>query len=83
MASNEEIQAIIGEAVTNEGFRSQLLEDPVAAVRDFGYELTEEQVEQLVNLDKGEIEGLLSDVEERLSKAGSPSAVVGVSVSWP
>lgn len=83
MASTEQIQNIIGEAITNEGFRARLLEDPAAAVHEFGYELSDEQVNQLVNLDKTEIEGLLTDVEERLSKAGSPSAVVGVSVSWP
>ncbi|MEW5985240.1 MAG: Franean1_4349 family RiPP [Chloroflexota bacterium] len=83
MASTEQIQNIIGEAITNEEFRSRLIEDPAAAVREYGYELSEDQVNQLVNLDKEEIEGLLSDVEERLSKAGSPSAVVSVGVSWP
>lgn len=83
MSSTEQIQNIIGEAVSNEEFRAKLIEDPVTAVREHGYELTDEQVEQLTNLDKSEIEGLLTDVEERLSKAGNPAAVVSVGVSWP
>lgn len=77
MASQNDIQEIISEAVTNEAFRQQLLEDPQAAVEAAGYSLTEEQLTELGNFNSDQLEELIVDVEERTSKG------VGVEVSWP
>ena len=77
MASHSDIQSIISEAVTNEAFRTQLLEDPRAAVTTAGYDLTDEQLNELSSFDATQLEELLVDVEDRASKG------VGVEVSWP
>ena len=77
MASQSDIQAIISEAVTNESFRHQLLEDPQATVEAAGYNLTDEQLNELGSFSSDQLEELIVDVEERTSKG------VGVEVSWP
>ena len=77
MASQSDIQAIISEAVTNETFRQQLLDDPQAAVAAAGYSLTDEQLGELGSFSSEQLEELIVDVEDRTSKG------VGVEVSWP
>jgi len=77
MASESEIQAIISEAVTNETFRQQLIDDPQTAVASAGYNLTDEQLSELGSFTSEQLEELIVDVEERASKS------VGVEVSWP
>jgi len=77
MASESEIQAIISEAVTNETFRQQLIDDPQTAVASAGYNLTDEQLNELGSFTSEQLEELIVDVEERASKS------VGVEVSWP
>jgi len=81
MANQNDIQNILSEAVTNEAFRSQLIENPVDAVRQAGYSLTDEQIEQLQQLESDKVESMLENVEDRISKAANPAAVVGISWS--
>lgn len=78
MATNQDIQKIIAAAVTNDDFRAQLAEDPRAAVEAAGYDLSDEQVEELANLSTDDIEGLISDVEDRVSKSEYT-----ITASWP
>jgi len=77
MATQSDIQAIISEAVTNETFRQQLLDDPQTAVEAAGYSLTDEQLGELGNFSSEQLAELIVDVEDRTSKGA------GVSVSWP
>ena len=77
MASESDIQAIISEAVANEAFRQQLIDDPQTAVSAAGYSLTDEQLNELGSFSSEQLEELIVDVEERTSKGA------GVSVSWP
>ena len=77
MATHSDIQEIISEAVTNEAFRQQLLEDPQTAVEAAGYNLTDEQLSELSNFNSEQLEELIVDVEERTSKG------LEVGVSWP
>jgi restriction endonuclease Mrr len=77
MATHSDIQEIISEAVTNEAFRQQLLEDPQTAVESAGYNLTDEQLSELSNFNSEQLEELIVDVEERTSKG------LEVGVSWP
>jgi len=81
MANQNDIQNILSEAITNEAFRSQLIENPVDAVRQAGYSLTDEQIEQLQQLESDKVESMLENVEDRISKAANPAAVVGISWS--
>ena len=81
MANQDDIQKILAEAVTNESFRSQLIENPVDAVQQAGYALTDEQIDQLQQLESDKVESMLENVEDRISKAANPAAVVAVSWS--
>lgn len=81
MANQDDIQKILSEAVTNEEFRSQLIENPVDAVQQAGYSLTDDQIEQLQQLESEKVESMLENVEDRISKAANPAAVVAVSWS--
>jgi len=80
MANQDDIQKILAEAVTNDDFRSRLIENPVDAVRQAGYSLTDDQVEQLRQLESEKVESMLESVEDRISKAANPAGVV--SVGW-
>ena len=77
MANQDDIQKILSEAVTNEEFRSQLIENPVDAVQEAGYTLTDEQIEQLQQLESEKVESMLENVEDRLQQgvSGVPRSV--------
>ena len=65
MASQQEMYELLGRALADAEFRTALMADPAKAVKDAGYELTEEQMTALKQADfKAMSEGL----GERLSK---------------
>jgi hypothetical protein len=53
---------IIGRAIQDAEFRRQLLADPRGTAATAGYELDDEQIEALQNLDPAAIEAALSDM---------------------
>ena len=65
MATEKEMYELIGRVVADPAFRASVVEDPEKAVRDAGYDLTEEQLAALKQVD---LEGLGADLDERLSK---------------
>jgi hypothetical protein len=65
MATQKEIHELIGRTVADPSFRASLVADPEKAVKEAGYDLTEEQ---LAALKQQDVEGLGRDVDERLSK---------------
>jgi hypothetical protein len=65
MASEKELGEMVGRALADAEFRASLIEDPEKAVKEAGYELTEEQLAQLKSRD---LESLSTLVDERLSK---------------
>jgi len=65
MATKKQIHELIGRAVADPAFRASLVEDPEKAVKDAGYDLTDEQMAALKQAD---LEGFSADLEERLSK---------------
>ena len=65
MATEKEMYELIGRMVADPAFRASLVEDPEKAVKDAGYELTEEQMAALKERD---MEALSADLDERLSK---------------
>jgi hypothetical protein len=58
---------LIGRAVTDLDFRAQLMEDPEKAIKDAGYDITEEQ---LAGLKAADLDSLSDSLGERLSKSG-------------
>jgi hypothetical protein len=65
MATEKEIHELIGRAVADSEFRAKLVEDPEKAVKEAGYELTEEQ---LAGLKAADMSDLSESLDERLSK---------------
>ncbi len=66
MATEHEMYALIGRAVTDAEFRTKLATDPEGAAKDAGITLTEEQ---LAKLQSEEASGLATVLEERLPKS--------------
>jgi len=69
MATQEDLRAVAGKAVADPAFRQQLLDDPEAAVKAAGIELSDDQMAALKNMDKAELEKGLIDIDERLTMA--------------
>jgi hypothetical protein len=78
MATKKEIHELIGRAVADADFRASLVEEPETAVKDAGFDLTEEQLAALKRVD---LKGLGADLDERLSKEVAMGGV-GVHPSW-
>ena len=65
MATEKEMQELLGRALADEAFRARLLDDPRQAARDAGYELAEEQLAALKMIDT---QTLAEALDERLVK---------------
>ena len=65
MASDKEMNELMGRMITDDEFRKELMADPKAAVEKAGYDLTSEQLAQLQAPEMGELVGA---VDERVSK---------------
>jgi predicted DNA binding protein len=66
VATQKEIHELIGRVVTDPDFRARIADDPEAAVKDAGYDLTEKQMNALKQAD---VVALGEDLEDRLSKS--------------
>jgi len=69
MASQEDLRAVAGKAIADPDFRQKLLDDPEAAVKSAGIELSADQMKALKDMDKAELEKGLLDIDERLTMA--------------
>jgi hypothetical protein len=65
MATKKEMHELIGRMVADADFRASLVEDPDKAIKEAGYELTEEQ---LAAFKERDLKALSADLDERLSK---------------
>jgi hypothetical protein len=65
MATEQEINELMGRMITDDAFRKDLMADPKAAVEKAGYDLTSDQLDQLAAPEMGELVGA---VDERVSK---------------
>ncbi len=73
--AESQIPALILKASSDEKFRTLLLEDVDAAIKQSGIVLTDEEVAKLKAANKEELEKALSDIDDRVSK--SAAAIVG------
>ena len=78
MATQKEMHQLIGHAVADADFRASLVEDPEKALKEAGYDLTEEQ---LAALKQADLAGVGTDLDERLSKEVGFGGV-GANPSW-
>jgi len=65
MATEKEMHEVIGRTVADPDFRAKLVADPEKALKEAGYDLTEEQMAALKQVD---LEGFSADLDERVSK---------------
>ena len=73
MATQKEIHELIGRVVADPDFRASLADDPEKAIKDAGYELTEEQMNAVR---KADMKALGEDLEDRFSKSAFPFFMV-------
>lgn len=66
--SREALTTIVSRALTDTDYRSQLLKDPDAALKE--YELSEAEEKMLRNLNADAFDELTMDLESRQSKSG-------------
>jgi hypothetical protein len=66
--SLESIQTVIGRALVETEYRNLLVNDPAKALE--GYDLTEEETQSLMNINKEQLDKMAVEMEERISKAG-------------
>lgn len=64
-----DFEAVIGRAVGDPEFRKELFENVRGTMSKYQYNLTEEEISQLENLDAKEVEAALEDLNERISKS--------------
>jgi len=69
MAEQDDLRVVAGKAIADPVFRQALLDDPEAAVKSAGIELTPEQLKSLKEMDKAELEKGLIDLDSRLTMA--------------
>jgi len=69
MAEQNDLRAVAGKALADPVFRQKLIDDPEAAVKEAGIELTPDQLTALKNMDKAEMEKGLTDLDSRLTMA--------------
>jgi len=67
MTPQENLRAVAGKAIADPEFRQKLLDDPEAAVKSAGIELSAEQMKALKEMDKTKLEEGLADLDERLT----------------
>lgn len=63
MATEKEMQELLGRVLADEAFRARLFDDPRQAARDAGYDLTAEQLAALKTVDT---QTLAEALDERL-----------------
>lgn len=63
-------EQLISRALSDEGFRTQLIEDPEKAARGMGLALTPVELAALRTLDSNKLAALIEELDERVSKTG-------------
>jgi acyl-CoA hydrolase len=69
MATQDDLRAVAGKAIADPAFRQKLLDNPEAAVKEAGIDLSPEQLKALKEMDKAELEKGLMDLDQRLTMA--------------
>lgn len=69
MATQEDLRVVAAKAIADPAFRQKLLNDPEAAIKEAGIELSPEQMKALNEMDRAELEKGLADLDQRLTMA--------------
>jgi hypothetical protein len=72
--SEKKMNELIGRAIADPDFRAALIADPDKAIKEAGYELTDEEIASLREID---LQAKAEELGERLSKSGTPWSMLG------
>jgi hypothetical protein len=61
--ARQELERLIGRAVLDPEFREKLFTDPEKAIREAGFDLTEEEIAHLKSIDTEKTRALLEEAE--------------------
>lgn len=72
--SEKKMNELIGRAIADPDFRAALIADPDKAIKEAGYELTDEEIASLREID---LQAKAEELGERLSKSGTSWSMLG------
>jgi acyl-CoA hydrolase len=72
--SEKKMNELIGRAIADPDFRAALIADPDKAIKEAGYELTDEEIASLREID---LKARAEELGERLSKSGTSWSLLG------
>jgi hypothetical protein len=81
MTARDDLRAVAGKAIADPAFRQKLLDDPEAAVKEAGLDLTAEQMNALMEMDKAQLQKGLLELDKRLTMSCWGHAAVPPEVS--
>jgi hypothetical protein len=67
MATQAQLERLLGRALTNPGFRALLLQDPQAAARQLRYRLDDSQVERIKHVRPETADALAAELVQALA----------------
>jgi hypothetical protein len=67
MAEKDNLRTIAGKALAEPSFRGKLLKDPEGAVKEAGFDLTQEYLDAQKTRDRDQLEASPADLDERLT----------------
>ncbi len=67
MATQDELNHLVGKAVNDPAFRKEMLADPEEAAKGMGISLTSEQVEQIKKVDADKMAEAVEDMQSKSS----------------
>lgn len=82
MATQNDLRAVAGKALADSEFRQKLIDDPEAAVKEAGIELSDEQMKALKEMDKEQFEQGLAEMDERLTMGCWGRVVIRIPCAW-
>jgi len=65
MATKEDLKELVGKALSDEAFRKEFIEDPPAAAKKVGIDLTPDQAEVLKSIDTASMSEVLEKVASK------------------
>jgi hypothetical protein len=82
MAETDDLRGVAGKALADLEFRKKLIENPEAAVKEAGFDLSGEQMKALKEMDKETFDKGLEELDKRLTMGCWGKGFQGPSI-WP
>lgn len=69
--AKKDLERMVGRALLDPEFRARLFADPEKAIREAGFELTEEQISSLTKIDRQKAQGAIEELDQVMGQPWS------------